>query len=81
MGERAMEGSIGRASSATTAVVRQFAPSRIECELLAQVFELVCTKRSRQEESGTKTLTMGSLALAESEHEQTGLRVAGRRVA
>jgi hypothetical protein len=76
-----MEGSSERASSAMTAVVRQFAPSRIECDLLAEVFELVYTKRSGEEVAGASTLTTGALAPVGTEHEQTGLHVAGRRVA
>ena len=38
-----MDGSIDITGNAATAtVVRQFAPSRIERQLLAQVFQLVC---------------------------------------
>ena len=39
-------------STGTTAtVVRQFAPSRIEVQLLAQVFDLVCNQRWAFEKS------------------------------
>ena len=76
-----MEGSFGSAGSAMTAVVRQFVPSRIECDLLAQVFELVCTKRSGQEVAGVSTLTTRALVPVGTEHEQMELHVAGRRVA
>ena len=45
-----MEGSLNGADSATTAVVvRRFVSSRIERQLLAQVFELVCEQRSQTE--------------------------------
>jgi len=75
-----MEGSLERASSAMTAVVRQFAPSRIERDLLAQVFELVCRKRSEQEVAGANTLAMEPPAPVETEHEQALNHSAGRRV-
>ena len=42
-----MDGLCNSASKKATArVVRQFSPSRIECQLLAQVFELVCGQPS-----------------------------------
>ncbi len=45
-----MDVSGNRAGNAMTAtVVRQFTPSRIERELLAQVFELVCGQRREVE--------------------------------
>jgi hypothetical protein len=41
-----MDGSLNCAGNAMAAlVVRQFAPSRIERQLLAQVFDLVCGQR------------------------------------
>ena len=41
-----MDGSFNRAGNAMAAlVVRQFTPSRIERQLLAQVFDLVCDQR------------------------------------
>lgn len=77
-----MEGLFGRAGSAMTAVVvRQFAPSRIERDLLAQVFELVCRKRSEQEVAGASALAVEPPALLETEHEQVLNHSAGRRVA
>ncbi len=45
-----MDVSGNRAGSAVTAtVIRQFTPSRIERELLAQAFELVCGQRHKVE--------------------------------
>lgn len=47
-----MDGVLNHASKGMTAsVVRQFAPSRIERQLLAQVFELVCGQRSEGKDS------------------------------
>lgn len=41
-----MDGSLNSAGNAMAAmVVRQFTPSRIERQLLAQVFDLVCDQR------------------------------------
>jgi len=38
-----MDGALKDAGNAMAAmVVRQFSPSRLECQLLAQVFDLVC---------------------------------------
>jgi hypothetical protein len=77
-----MEGSARHAGSAMTAmVVRQFAPSRIECDLLAQVFELICRKQSKQEMAGIVSLAMELPALIETERERTLDHSAGRRVA
>ena len=47
-----MDESVNRAGNAVGAVVvRQFTPSRIESQLLAQVFELVCARQCDVEES------------------------------
>jgi hypothetical protein len=47
-----MDGSLNDAGNAMAApVVRQFTPSRIEHQLLAQVFDLVCGQPCAAEES------------------------------
>ena len=47
-----MDGSLNRAGNAMAAlVVRQFTPSRIERQLLAQVFDLVCGQQCAMNES------------------------------
>ena len=47
-----MDGSLNDAGHAMAAmVVRQFTPSRIERQLLAQVFDLVCDQRCETDES------------------------------
>ena len=47
-----MDGSLNDAGNAMAAlVVRQFTPSRIEHQLLAQVFDLVCGRQCAVEES------------------------------
>ena len=47
-----MDGSLNDAGNAMAApVVRQFTPSRIEHQLLAQVFDLVCGRPCAAEES------------------------------
>ena len=47
-----MDGSLINAGNGmTAAVVRQFMPSRIEHQLLPQVFEVVCGERSELEQS------------------------------
>jgi hypothetical protein len=77
-----MNGSANRAGNAMTAVVaRQFAPSRLERELLVRVFELVCglgsmAKDSDLAASGTGH-TYGIGVVEESLHTQTE----GRRAA
>ena len=51
-----MDGAFNRAGNAMTAtVVRQFTRSRIERQLLAQVFELVCAPHWAVEESPLAT--------------------------
>ncbi len=77
-----MNGSTNLAGDAMTAVVaRQFAPSRLERELLAQVFELVCGLGSGANDfdSATSgTSHTGSIGVAkESLHTQ----IEGRRAA
>ena len=53
-----MDGSFNHAGNAVTAtVVRQFTPSRIERQLLAHVFELVCARQCDVEESHLATRT------------------------
>jgi hypothetical protein len=47
-----MDGSLNDAGKAMAAlVVRQFTPSRIEHQLLAQVFDLICGRQCAVEES------------------------------
>ena len=53
-----MDGSSSKAVNALTAVVvRQFTPSRIERQLLVQVFELVCGQRCEVEASHSAALS------------------------
>lgn len=77
-----MDDCFNRAGSAVTAaVVRQFTPSRIERELLAQVFELVCGQRSEADEShwsGQHTVETHRMRAAQ---RATETAAAGRRVA
>ncbi len=52
-----MDRPLSNAGTALTAVViRQFTPSRIERQLLAQAFELVCDSRSELETSHSAAL-------------------------
>ena len=76
-----MEGSSERASSAIAAVVRHFAPSRIERDLLTQVFELVCARQGRPELADANTLDKRPPAAVETEYERIETHSAGRRVA
>lgn len=53
-----MDSPSGKAGNALTAVVlRQFTPSRIERQLLAQVFELVCGSRCEAKASHSAALS------------------------
>lgn len=53
-----MDGPSSKAGNAPTAVViRQFTPSRIERQLLAQVFELVCGSQCELESSHSAALS------------------------
>ena len=77
-----MDGSRKDAGSAVTAtVVRQFVPSRIERQVLAQAFELVCGQRCKLERSACagrnamQTDRVGERGLAIDTH------AAGRRAA
>ena len=77
-----MDGSFKHAGNAVTAmVVRQFTPSRIERQLLAQVFELVCARRCAVEESGLATqAATGTQRFGDGEHVVESHN-AGRRAA
>lgn len=77
-----MEGSLNRASNATTAmVVRQFVSSRIEHELLAQVFELVCGKRKASEGAHSIDSGVEQTQRTDADQELSEAHIAGRRVA
>ncbi len=65
----------------TAVVVRQFAPSRIERDVLAQGFELICRKQSKQEMARVTPLAMELPALIETECERALDHSAGRPVA
>ena len=77
-----MEVSLSNASNGMTAtVVREFTPSRIERQLLAQVFELVCGRRGESEEipvRGPMSLQPNRVGHVEQTIET---HVAGRRAA
>jgi hypothetical protein len=74
-----MEGRLSQGSGGVTALVaREFAPSRIEHQLLAQVCELVCGPRGVGDES---RLAERSVSEADDRGGDDGAPVAGRRVA
>jgi len=53
-----MDGPSSSAGNALTAVVvRQFTPSRIERQLIAQAFELVCSQRGEMEASHSAAMS------------------------
>lgn len=75
-----MEGRLSQGGGGVTALVaREFVPSRIEHQLLAQVFELVCGPRCVGDES---RLASQDAAEADDRGEDEPVaRTAGRRVA
>jgi len=77
-----MNGSFDHAGTAMTAtVVRQFLPSRLERQLLARVFELVC---DRQRVTETSPSTIGTAAGTQSrgdDNQSFEADHAGRRAA
>ncbi len=62
-------------------VVRQFTPSRIEQQLLAQVFELVCGQRSELDESRSAVQNMASTPRVSDDEQAIETQLAGRRAA
>lgn len=77
-----MDGSSIRAGNEmTAAVVRQFTPSRIERQLLAQVFELVCGQRSEVEESRSAGQSAAHTHRVDAGGQAIEAHVVGRRVA
>ncbi len=77
-----MDGSSIRAGNGMTAtVVRQFTPSRIERQLLAQAFELVCGQRSDVEESRSTGQSATHTQRVDAGEQAIDAHVAGRRVA
>ena len=63
----------------TAAVVRQFAPSRMEKQLLAQVFELVVCERSKASAPSFSGRPTSELELADERRSSHGVHLGGRR--
>ena len=77
-----MDGVFKSAGNAVTAiVVRRFAPSRIERQLLAKAFELVCEVQGEAQPSGTSEPRAVRTDDADSHRRAIPIRVARRRVA
>jgi hypothetical protein len=77
-----MDGSLNSAGNAMTAmVVRQFTPSRIERQLLAQVFDLVCDQRSDMGQSRSILWSAVQTHRVGDGGQGIAAHVAGRRVA
>jgi hypothetical protein len=75
-----MDGALKDAGNAMAAmVVRQFTPSRIERQLLAQVFDLVCCQRSEVEESRSTGQSAAHTHRVDDGGQATVAHVAGRR--
>ena len=71
----------GSTNSVSVIVVRQFSPSRIERQVLTQVFELVCGQRPESGESHSdRSSAVASHRVHESDQATEGV-VAGRRAA
>ena len=77
-----MDGSFSGAGKAMTAtVVRQFVRSRIERQLLAQVFELVCGPRREVEKSVAAGRNAARTDRADAVEEASATSVGRRRAA
>ena len=77
-----MDGSLNNAGSATTArVARQFRPSRIERQLLTQVFELVCSHRREVDQSGFERQCAAAADRVGNHEQAIVVHVSGRRAA
>ena len=77
-----MDGPSSKAGNALTAVViRQFTPSRIERQLLAQAFELVCGQRCEAEASHAAALSIALTHGVSTGEQSMEALSAGRRAA
>lgn len=77
-----MDGSRNHARNEVTAVVaRKFEPTRIEHELLAQTFDLVCKGAVVTQEVSTNSSTASQKAMSAAGDRSAQANVAGRRAA
>lgn len=77
-----MDGSKKLASSDATAVVaREFEPTRIERELLAQTFDLLCKQTTATKEASAIPSAMSEEATCSTTNQAAEAHVVGRRVA
>ena len=82
MGSNHMDGSGNRAGNdVTTIVAREFQPTRIEQELLAQAFDLVCRRSAVAQEGASNSFTIGQDASRTVSEQPAQARIVGRRAA